>query len=147
MATYKTPIVAGVFDNETKARDAFEMLRNAKFGQDQVGVALPGASSVKNGLASEFIDLGVPTEQARFYEKEFNAGHIVVSVRPDGREEEAKNILNSNGAYDYPEHTNIQGGGFQQAEAPMQDRNMQGQPTNQAATDNYGQEDYRKDQP
>lgn len=101
MTTYQNPIIAGVFQDEMQARKAFEMLRNANFGQDQVGVALPGSPNITKSLADDFMNLGVTAERAHYYENEFKAGHIVVSVRPDGRDEEAITILRNNGAYDY----------------------------------------------
>lgn len=132
MTTYQTPIVAGVFQNPEQAKNAFDTLRNSGFKEDQVGVALPGSSNVKDGLANEFKKLGVPEDRAAYYEREFNAGHIVVSVRPDNREQDAKAILRTNGAYDYGEN------------APS---SAQGQPTNEASADNYGQQDYRSNEP
>lgn len=148
MTTYQTPIVAGVFQDEVQARQAFDMLRGADFGQDQVGVALPGASTVTNGLANDFMKLGVPKERASFYEHEFNAGHIVVSVRPDGREKEAKDILRSNGALDFDGPDAASSAAENQpgssAGAEKQNWNTQGQPTNEASTGNYGQGDYKQ---
>lgn len=128
MTTYQTPIVAGVFQNPEQAKNAFDMLRNAGFNEDQVGVALPGSSNVKNGLAEEFKKLGVPQDRALYYEREFNAGHIVVSVRPDQREQEAKTILHNHGGYDYGENTS----------SPAQ--NVQQQPGNQPSAE---KQDYR----
>src|SRR5437764_2463932 len=100
MTTFQTPIVAGVFADETPARNAVNALRNAGFGYDQVGVAMQGGATTPD-LQHDLMNLGVPEEKARYYESEFEAGHIVVSVRPDGRDDEAKNILHGNGAYDY----------------------------------------------
>src|SRR5207248_254971 len=87
VTTYQTPIVAGVFQNPEQAKNAFDTLRGAGFKEDQVGVALPGSSNVKEGLANEFKKLGVAEDRATYYEHEFNSGHIVVSVRPDTREQ------------------------------------------------------------
>jgi hypothetical protein len=139
VTTYQTPIVAGVFQNPEQAKNAFDMLRNAGFNEDQVGVALPGSSNVKDGLAEEFKKLGVPQDRALYYEREFNAGHIVVSVRPEQREQEAKTILHNNGGYDYGENTSSPAQSAQQ----QQSQSAQSQPGNQPSAGNYGQQDYR----
>src|SRR5689334_2422586 len=100
MTTFQTPIVAGVFQDEDPARNAVNALRNAGFGYDQVGVAMQGGATTPD-LKHDLMNLGVPEERASYYEHEFKSGHIVVSVRPDGRDDEAKNILQGNGAYDF----------------------------------------------
>jgi hypothetical protein len=139
VTTYQTPIVAGVFQNPEQAKNAFDMLRNSGFNEDQVGVALPGSSNVKDGLAEEFKKLGVPQDRALYYEREFNAGHIVVSVRPDQREQEAKTILQNNGGYDYGEKNTSSPA----QSAPQRNQSAQPQPGNQPSDQNYGQQDYR----
>jgi len=101
MPTYQMPIIVGVFQDEAQARKAVEELRNANFGRDQLGVATHNPNNVINNLAQDFMKLGVPEERARYYEHEFQAGHVIVSVRPDGREAEARRILQGNGGYDY----------------------------------------------
>jgi hypothetical protein len=140
VTTYpQTPIVAGVFLDAEHAKNAFDTLRGANFKEDQVGVALPGTSNVDEGLAKKFIDLGVPQERAKYYESEFNAGHIVVSVRPDEREKDAKEILHASGGYDFGEGPSTPSAG------PQPGQSAPGQPANEAATDNYDQQDYRQD--
>lgn len=102
MAASQNPrIVVGVFDEESQAKSAVDTLRDANFDRDQVGVAMREAGIVTPTLADDFRNLGVPEDRASFYEDEFKSGHVIVSVRPDGREEEAKRILRSNGGYDY----------------------------------------------
>src|SRR5438552_9034614 len=100
MTTFQTPIVAGVFEDEAPARNAVNALRNAGFGYDQVGVAMQGGATTPD-LQRDLMNLGVPADKAHYYDDEFKSGHIVVSVRPDGRDDEAANILRGNGAYDY----------------------------------------------
>ena len=131
MTTYQNPIIVGVFQDAEHAKSAFDTLRGADFKEDQVGVALPGTSNVEDGLAKKFVDLGVPQDRAQYYESEFNAGHIIVSVRPDQREQDARAILHSNGGYDYGESS--------PANEPSSEQPSQEQPYNNAATENYGQ--------
>jgi hypothetical protein len=44
--------------------------------------------------------LGIPEEEARFYEGEFHLGRTLVTVQAPGRYEEARDILRRHGAYD-----------------------------------------------
>lgn len=52
------------------------------------------------GLIGALIGLGVPEEEAHYYEREFRAGRTLVTVKPDGRRPEAVAILRRHGAYD-----------------------------------------------
>jgi hypothetical protein len=143
VTTYQTPIIAGVFVDAEHAKTAFDTLRGANFKEDQVGVALPGTSNVEEGLAKKFIDLGVPQDRAKYYESEFNAGHIVVSVRPDEREKDARDILHASGGYDFGENPSQPASQTQ----TQPGQGSQGQPVNEAATEDYSQQDYHKDLP
>ena len=102
MAT-QTSIIAGVFEQESQARRALSALKQAGFGYDQVGVATQGQQGVD--LKNDLLDLDVPRAQADYYAQEFKSGRTVVSVRPDGREQEAHNILHQYGGYDYDHQT------------------------------------------
>jgi len=94
------PIIVGVFQDEAQAKKAVEELHNANFGRDQLGVATHDPHMVIDNLAQDFMKLGVPQERASYYEHEFQTGHVIVSVRPDGREADARRILQDNGGYD-----------------------------------------------
>ncbi len=95
--TLHLSIVADVFTNEAQAKHALEALRNAGFGYDQIGIAMQGHEGID--LLSDFQNLGVSHEQASYYAQEVKVGHIVVSVRPDGREQEAHEIMRRSGAF------------------------------------------------
>ncbi len=94
----QTPIVADVFTQEAQAKHALEALRLAGFDYNQVGIAMQGHEGID--LLNDLLNLGVPHELASYYAQEVKAGHIVVSVRPDGREQEAHDIMRRSGAYD-----------------------------------------------
>jgi hypothetical protein len=53
------------------------------------------------GLAGALIGLGIPEEEARYYEDEVHSGRTVVTVRADGRYDEAWAVLQRFQAYDY----------------------------------------------
>lgn len=94
--TLDLAIVADVFRHEDQAKHALEVLRQASFGYDQIGIAMQGHEGID--LLSDLVNLGVPHEQASYYAQEVKAGHTVVSVRPGGREQEAHEIMRQCGA-------------------------------------------------
>ena len=95
--TLELSIIADVFRNETQARHALEALRQAGFGYDQIGIAMHGHEGID--LQSDLENLGVSPEQASYYAQEVKAGYTVISVRPDGRGQEAHEIMRRSGAF------------------------------------------------
>jgi uncharacterized protein (TIGR02271 family) len=51
-------------------------------------------------IAGALIGMGVPEEHAKYYEGEVRSGRTLVTVRADGRYDEAQRILRGAGAYD-----------------------------------------------
>jgi len=51
------------------------------------------------GVVGALVGLGIPEEEAHYYESEFKSGRTLVTVRADGRYDEAWNILHQHGAY------------------------------------------------
>ena len=58
------------------------------------------AGAATAGLAGTLIGLGIPEEEAKFYDEEFRSGRTVVTVRTDGRASEVASILEQCGGYD-----------------------------------------------
>lgn len=52
------------------------------------------------GLAGALAGSGIPEEEAKYYHGEFEAGRTIVTVKADGRNDEATTILRRHGAYD-----------------------------------------------
>jgi len=52
------------------------------------------------GIVGALVGLGIPEEEAKYYEGEVHAGRTLVTVRADGRYDEAFAILRRYGAYD-----------------------------------------------
>jgi uncharacterized protein (TIGR02271 family) len=70
------------------------------------------AGAAAAGLAGMLIGLGIPREEAEFYEGEFRAGRTLVTVKSDGRNAEAQSILRRHGGYDISmrgAHTGMEG--------------------------------------
>jgi hypothetical protein len=97
MSTYQSPLVVGVFQKVTDAQSAIEDLRNSGFDKSQIGLASQEAGNVTTNLVNELANLGVARDQANFYDNEYKQGRPVVSVRPDGRNQDAVNILGRHG--------------------------------------------------
>jgi uncharacterized protein (TIGR02271 family) len=51
-------------------------------------------------IAGALVGMGVPEEHARYYEEEAKAGRTLVTVRANGRYDEAQRIMRKHGAYD-----------------------------------------------
>ena len=84
------------------AKQAYDELSRSGYGDDYIGLADPLAGD--DGLAKNLAQSGVPEAESKFYEREFQLGRPVVTLRVGGFQEEtiqkARNILKRNGAYD-----------------------------------------------
>lgn len=71
--------------------------------------AAAGAAAV--GIAGALIGLGIPEEEAKYYESEFQAGRIIVTVNAHNRYDEAVAILQRFQGHDYlTRHTSTAAG-------------------------------------
>jgi hypothetical protein len=61
-------------------------------------LASTAAGAAAGGLVGALIGLGVPEEEARYYQEQFESGRVIVSVRADGRYDDALRILEACGA-------------------------------------------------
>jgi uncharacterized protein (TIGR02271 family) len=101
MATLQSHFIIGAFQTEREAKNAIDALKNAGFAHDQIGIALREGGTVTRSLLNDFMNLGIPQNEASYYDDEFKAGHPVVSVRADGRDQEVMDLLRGYGAYTY----------------------------------------------
>ncbi|HEX4208058.1 MAG TPA: hypothetical protein VHZ51_28415 [Ktedonobacteraceae bacterium] len=67
------------------------------------------AGGIAGGFLGAFADLGVPQEKARYYEREFKAGNIIVTVTTNdqAQEQHALDILRQRGAHDVEAHAKV----------------------------------------
>jgi len=63
-------------------------------------LASAATGAAAGGLIGALIGMGIPEDEAQFYESEFHSGRILVTVQADGRWDEAAEILRKHGAYD-----------------------------------------------
>ena len=59
------------------------------------GAAVGGAAG---GIIGALMSMGIPEEEAQRYQRHFDVGRIIVTVRTDGHQKEALDILRRNGA-------------------------------------------------
>jgi uncharacterized protein (TIGR02271 family) len=85
-----------------------------------LAAALGGAAigAAAGGLLGALTNMGVPEEEARYYEGEFQSGHTIVTVQAKGRRQEALDILRQYGAYDATNRTAGAASGMTAYEAP-----------------------------
>ena len=63
-------------------------------------LASTATGAAVGGITGGLVGLGVSDEHAHYYESEFQAGRTLVSVKTQGRNEDAMDILIRNGGYD-----------------------------------------------
>jgi hypothetical protein len=63
-------------------------------------LASAAGTALVGGILGALIGLGIPEDEARYYEGEVHAGRTLVTVQAPGRFEEARDILRRHGAYD-----------------------------------------------
>jgi len=69
------------------------------------------------GIAGALIGLGVPEEEAEYYEGEFKSGRTIVTVKAENRIDEAQRILHSHGGHDMQGRTSAATMGHTQSSA------------------------------
>jgi uncharacterized protein (TIGR02271 family) len=62
-------------------------------------LASAAGTAVAGGLVGALIGLGIPEEDAKYYEGEFKKGRTIVTVRANGRAAEATEIIERHGGY------------------------------------------------
>ncbi|HEX6554070.1 MAG TPA: YsnF/AvaK domain-containing protein [Ktedonobacteraceae bacterium] len=98
MTTTNRAFVVGVFQDEAQAQQAMNDLMSAGFSKDQIRYSVrKGGSGITNSLEN----LGLPEDEATFYNGEFESGRTVVVVNTSDRQQEASQILSRDGGYDY----------------------------------------------
>jgi len=98
LTTTNRNFVVGVFQDTPQAQQAMDDLMSAGFSKDQIRYSVSkGGSGITNSLEN----LGLPEQEATFYNGEFEAGRTVVVVNTNDRQQEASQILSRDGGYDY----------------------------------------------
>jgi len=114
MPSIDSSMTVGVFKDESQAQQALASLKSAGFKQIQF--LQPGRaashsgglfSGIKrlftgdnDGIAGNLTETGVSEGDARYYQQEYEAGRIIITVRANERKQEALDTLRRYGAYD-----------------------------------------------
>jgi hypothetical protein len=64
-------------------------------------LASAGTGAALGGVVGALVGLGVPEEEATYYDSQFKTGRTIVTVRADDRAPEAWEVLARHGAYDF----------------------------------------------
>ena len=95
MSLLSIPILVGVYEDETQARETLEKLEEAGFNDQQIGMVMRKGLLMPCQIADDLVNAGIPEEDARLYESEFQAGNIIILVKHEGRLEAAfKSLYN-----------------------------------------------------
>jgi hypothetical protein len=108
-------LVVGVFRDHAQAEQAINELHQAGFDHRQIRFAGQGISTggllekiksvftvqdiAAGGIYDDLVSMGIPAEDARYYQNEFEAGHSIVTVLGTGVPLVAINILARYGGY------------------------------------------------
>ena len=115
MATTQRSLLIGVFTEHGQADVAIGELQQAGFSSDLLSLSQRPqggllAGGIKNlfsklrekeeNIVDDLKRLGLSDEEAQHYQNELDADRIVVTAQADGRQEDARAILERNGAFD-----------------------------------------------
>jgi hypothetical protein len=106
--------VIGVFPSVDQAEKAIDELRRARFSYERIRLVERGTGSffdslkgmftgqgaVASNTADNLTKMGLPEYEARHYQNELDAHHVLVLMNADERPEDAFSIMRQNGAFD-----------------------------------------------
>ena len=150
--------IVGVFDEPAMASRTVELLQGVGLGGSQISYLDPNQNNAGGGflaglkrlftgsdvdagdVTNDLTYMGLSQDEAQYYSDQYSAGHAIVAVMPESREQEqdAMEILRSNGAYNYTTKSSTTQMGTTVQPADYTQTNTYAQPTD------YGQTDYRQ---
>lgn len=99
MAMTERSTIVGVFTEPGLADRAIEELERAGFRDDHLSLFSHLTGSDRK-IIKKLESMGVPEEEAGYYQGELDLGRTIVTVEAGDRQEDALEILRANGAYD-----------------------------------------------
>lgn len=114
LTTSPLSTVIGVFPDHQQADSAIDELRHNNFGYDHIRLVERGTGGIfdtlkgmftgQTAMASSTADtltkMGMPEQDAQYYQHELDADHVLLLMNADDRPEEAFSIMRQNGAFD-----------------------------------------------
>ncbi len=98
MTTADRSFVIAVFKDNNQAQQAIQDLLNAGFNRDQIRYSVRRGGG---GIADDLTNMGIPQQEANFYNREFEQGNTVVTVHTNTEQQQAFNLLRKDGGYDF----------------------------------------------
>ncbi|HLI06378.1 MAG TPA: hypothetical protein VKV40_07415 [Ktedonobacteraceae bacterium] len=100
MTTANRSFVIAVFREMNQAQQAMQDLMNGGFTRDQIRYS---AQRGGGGIADDLVNMGIPRQEADFYNHEFEQGNTVVTVHANTgqQQQQAFNTLRNDGGYDF----------------------------------------------
>jgi hypothetical protein len=114
MTTNERATILSVFADRNRADKAIDDLRHAGIGYNQIQMIERGAGNFLDNIKNLFTNqpivsankpndlmkLGVPEQDAHYYQSQLDAGYTLLAVNATGRLEQALSILHQDGAHD-----------------------------------------------
>jgi len=85
LSKIQAPIVVSDFQEESLAIRSIDDLTRAGFSSDQIMVAKPGEELAFRYILNNLEKVGMPENEIKYCERQFQAKHILIAVRHDGR--------------------------------------------------------------
>lgn len=83
------PVMIGVYEDEAQAKNALHKLKQASFGEDKLTMLVRNGGLIPLQIVDALVRAGLPQDQAAACQNEYEAGHIILLVKHDGRIQEA----------------------------------------------------------
>lgn len=118
MTTAQLSTVIGVFANHDQANHAIDELRRAGFSYDRIRLIergsgnfldtlkslFTGQESTTSNNPSDLMKMGMPEQDAHYYQRELDSGNVIVILNAGEQPEQAFNIMRMSGAFDISSH-------------------------------------------
>jgi uncharacterized protein (TIGR02271 family) len=98
LTTYNRSFVIAAFQDENQAQQAIQDLMNSGFSRDQIRYS---ARRGGGGITDDLVSMGIPQQEADYYNNEFEQGHTIVTVNTRDQQQQAYDILMRDGGYDF----------------------------------------------
>ncbi len=98
MTTFNRSFVIAVFQDGNQAQQAIQDLMNSGFSRDQIRYS---ARQGGGGITDDLVNMGIPQQEANYYNDQFQQGSTVVTVNTRDQQQQAYDILMRDGGTDF----------------------------------------------
>ena len=93
--------IVSIFNDESQAERAIGALRAAGIPDQYIGMVKPEEHDATAGIRDRLVNLGVPEQQAAYYQRELESGRTLVAVHADDQFELSSATLRRHGGFDW----------------------------------------------